>query len=128
MQCRIEMKEEPGPEDREAILGPLSDFNARHGYPADSKPVALLLKDERDRTVGGLWGRTGYGWLYVEFLSAVWHDDAARLRRLLLLALDDATTADAVLGRLLGIEAAHMRADRPFLALVRAMDLAALEA
>jgi hypothetical protein len=65
--------------------------------------------------------------LYVEFLSAVWYDDAARLRRLLLLALDDATAADAVLGRLLGIEAAHMRADRPFLALVKTMNLAALE-
>lgn len=69
MDYRIEAKDEPGPEDRQAVLGPLSDYNARHGYPADSKPVALLLKDPEGRTVGGLWGRTGYGWLYVEFLS-----------------------------------------------------------
>src|SRR5215211_6982070 len=69
MDYRIEAKEEPGPEDREAVLGPLSDYNARHGYPADAKPVALLLKDGQGVSVGGLWGRTGYGWLYVEFLS-----------------------------------------------------------
>ena len=77
MDYRIEMKEEPGPEDREAVLGPLSDFNARHGFPADSKPVALLLKDPDGATAGGLWGRTGYGWLYVEFLSV---PDAAHRR------------------------------------------------
>ena len=69
MPCRIEIKEKPGPRDREAILGPLSDFNARHGFPADGQPVALLLKDEQGKTAGGLWGRTGYGWLFVEFLS-----------------------------------------------------------
>lgn len=69
MAHRIVPKEKPGPRDREAILGPLSDFNARNGYPADGAPIALLLKDEKNRTVGGLWGRTGYGWLYVEFLS-----------------------------------------------------------
>ena len=69
MDYRIETKDEPAPEDREAVLGPLSEFNARHGFPADSKPVALLLKDPEGATAGGLWGRTGYGWLYVEFLS-----------------------------------------------------------
>ena len=69
MTCSIIRKDEPEPDDRQAILGPLSDFNARHGFPADGKPVALLLQDGEGRTVGGLWGRTGYGWLFVEFLS-----------------------------------------------------------
>jgi len=69
VEYRIEIKGEPGSDDRHAVLGPLSEFNARHGFPADGKPVALLLRDGEDKAVGGLWGRTGYGWLFVEFLS-----------------------------------------------------------
>ena len=59
--------------------------------------------------------------LYIEFLSALWCDDTARLKRLLPLTLDDATTADAVLGRVLGVEALQARAGRPFLQLVKAL-------
>jgi len=68
---RVEISEAPEAEAREAVLGPLSAFNARHGYPSDSKPLAVLLRDgeeEGGAVVGGLWGRTGYDWLFVEFL------------------------------------------------------------
>jgi GNAT superfamily N-acetyltransferase len=68
MAWRIEVAEAPGPAEREAVLAPLADFNAASGYPGDARPVALLLRDEGERIVGGLWGRTGYGWLFVEFL------------------------------------------------------------
>jgi hypothetical protein len=63
--------------------------------------------------------------LYIEFLSALWCAHADRLKRLLLLTLDDATSADAVLGRLLGIEARNLRPGRPFLALVKTFDIGA---
>lgn len=30
--------------------------------------LAVLIKDRDDKTLGGLWGRTGFGWLFVELL------------------------------------------------------------
>jgi GNAT superfamily N-acetyltransferase len=68
MEWRIEIAGQPDLRDREAVLGPLADFNAANGYPGDSRSVAVLVRDGSDAVVGGLWGRTGYGWLFVEFL------------------------------------------------------------
>lgn len=68
MKCRIAVPDEPAAEHREAVRGPLADFNARSGYPVDTKPVAVLLSDDEGRTVGGLWGPTSLRWLHVEFL------------------------------------------------------------
>jgi hypothetical protein len=59
--------------------------------------------------------------LFLEFLSAIWHADAARLRQLIPLALEDATTIDAMVGHLLGLEAQQSNPSRPFLNLCRAM-------
>jgi len=58
----------PTDADRDAILAPLAAFNANSGYPADPHPVAILLHDEAGNTVGGLWGRTVYDWLFVDYL------------------------------------------------------------
>jgi GNAT superfamily N-acetyltransferase len=69
MDCLLVVPAEPGPEHRDAIAGPLLEFNAANGFPSDTRPVAILLAGEDGATVGGLWGKTGYGWLFVEFLS-----------------------------------------------------------
>ncbi len=61
--------------------------------------------------------------LFIEFLSALWSDSAASLKRLLPLSLDDATTVDAVLGRLLAVEALQAKPGRPFLELVKALQI-----
>jgi GNAT superfamily N-acetyltransferase len=37
--------------------------------PARAEPVAILLRDAEDRPVGGLWGRSGYDWMFVEYLA-----------------------------------------------------------
>jgi GNAT superfamily N-acetyltransferase len=68
MGWRIDIPEAPGGEERDAVLGALTAFNAQSGYPPDSKPLAVLLRDDEGDIVGGLWGRTGYGWMFVEFL------------------------------------------------------------
>lgn len=68
MRCRIIVPDEPKPEHREAVRGPLADFNARNGYPVDTKQLAVLLNDDMGDTIGGLWGQTSLRWLYVEFL------------------------------------------------------------
>lgn len=68
MTPTLHVAEAPSAEDREAVLSRLLAFNAENGYPPDGKPLAILIKDEAGQTLGGLWGRTGYDWLFVEFL------------------------------------------------------------
>ena len=55
-------------EERAAILDSLAAFNAASGFPGDMQPVSILLKDDTGAIVGGLWGKTVYDWLFVEFL------------------------------------------------------------
>jgi GNAT superfamily N-acetyltransferase len=68
MEWRIEIPKAPTAEEREAVLAPLAAFNAASGYPGEALPVAVLIRDGAGTIVGGLWGRTGYDWLFVEFL------------------------------------------------------------
>lgn len=68
MSSSITICDTPTDADRDAILGPLAAFNADNGYPADPRLVAILLSDEAGKTVGGLWGRTVYDWLFVDYL------------------------------------------------------------
>jgi GNAT superfamily N-acetyltransferase len=68
MEPILQIIDKPTSDDREAVLSRLTAFNAQNGYPADTRPVAILLKDEAGDTVGGLWGRTNFDWLFVEFL------------------------------------------------------------
>ncbi len=68
MTSEFTICDEPTEADRMAILGPLAAFNAEHGYPGNPKPVALLVKDDAGEVIGGLWGRTVYDWLFVDYL------------------------------------------------------------
>ena len=65
---RLHVPDAPGPEHRQAVLSRLKAFNADHGYASDHLPLAVMLVDEAGATVGGLWGGTGYDWLFVDFL------------------------------------------------------------
>ena len=55
-------------EDRDAIAAGLLDFNRRNAPPANFQMLGLLLKTSVGSTVGGLWGRSAYEWLFVEML------------------------------------------------------------
>ena len=68
MGATISVCEHPTDEERDAILGPLAAFNTANGYPADLQLVAITLKDDADTTVGGLWGKTIYDWLFIDYL------------------------------------------------------------
>lgn len=66
---RLAVTDDPTLEDRAAVLAPLVEFNLRHAAPPNPRPLAILLKDEDGNTIGGLWGRSIYDWLLVEFLA-----------------------------------------------------------
>ncbi|MFC3695109.1 GNAT family N-acetyltransferase [Chenggangzhangella methanolivorans] len=68
MAAEVALVDDPSPDDRAAILRGLVAFNDERFGPSDIRPLAVLLRDEAGETIGGLWGRTTYGWLYVELL------------------------------------------------------------
>jgi GNAT superfamily N-acetyltransferase len=69
MTVRLAVLADPTPDDRAAVLAPLAAYNRRHGPPTEPQPLAIALQDEAGETVGGLWGRTSYDWLFVELLA-----------------------------------------------------------
>jgi GNAT superfamily N-acetyltransferase len=69
MTIRLQVADAPTLEDREAVLAPLRAYNEAMAGPARAEPVAILLRDAEDRPVGGLWGRSGYDWMFVEYLA-----------------------------------------------------------
>jgi predicted N-acetyltransferase YhbS len=69
MTLRIELTQNPTNEDREAILAPLRAYNAAQAGEANSQPIALLVRDDKDEILGGLYGRVFYQWLFIELLS-----------------------------------------------------------
>lgn len=56
------------PADRETIASGIRAFNESRAGASQASPLAVLLKDDSGQTVGGLWGRTSFGWLFVELL------------------------------------------------------------
>src|SRR3954464_11497118 len=61
--------DDPDPAERELILQELKRYNDTKTRPAGLRPLAVLLRDPQDgRTIGGLYGRTAYDWLYIDVL------------------------------------------------------------
>ena len=53
---------------RKAIVEPLVAYNQAKTGRNDVRPLVLALEENDGAVVGGLWGRTAYGWLFVELL------------------------------------------------------------
>ncbi|UYY57853.1 GNAT family N-acetyltransferase [Sphingomonas sp. S2-65] len=69
MSIHITIPGAPSDFDREAVLAPLRAYNLSHAGDPRVAPVAILLTDAEGAHVGGLWGKTGYDWLFVEYLA-----------------------------------------------------------
>jgi len=54
--------------ERAAIFNPLIEFNHAKAGDANYIPLNVLLRDQQNNVVGGLWGHTAFGWLCVELL------------------------------------------------------------
>lgn len=65
----IVVPDQPADADRKAIVDVLMAFNEKAGGPSRFQPLAILIQDPATgATLGGLWGRTVYDWLFVELL------------------------------------------------------------
>lgn len=54
---------------RKRIVEPLVQYNTHaSGAPAGHRPLVVALRDAGGEIVGGLWGVTGYEWLFTQLL------------------------------------------------------------
>ncbi|MGS0758598.1 GNAT family N-acetyltransferase, partial [Roseateles sp. GG27B] len=49
-------------------VAPLVEYNASQAGPSQSRAIVVLLKNSEGAVVGGLWGHTGYDWLFTQLL------------------------------------------------------------
>lgn len=69
MKFRIGLADEPTSSDRQIVFDLLEGFNQSRAGPEPERPLAVLIKDETgDQVLGGLWGLSYYGWLFIELL------------------------------------------------------------
>jgi GNAT superfamily N-acetyltransferase len=66
----IELVAEPHPAIRDAILDGLRDYNRSALDPGlRIEDIAVAIRDPATGgALGGLWGRTGWGWLTIEYI------------------------------------------------------------
>ncbi|CAI8760070.1 Acetyltransferase Atu2258 [Pseudomonas sp. IT-347P] len=69
MNLRIELSQNSTEVERQAILAPLHAFNVAKAGIAVSEPLTLLVRDDDDQILGGLYGRLACQWLFVDLLS-----------------------------------------------------------
>lgn len=69
MSLRITIPKDPSETDRQAVGTPLRAYNLSHGGEPRIRPIAILLTNDDGEHVGGLWGKTIYDWLFVEWLA-----------------------------------------------------------
>ncbi|ALK34020.1 GNAT family N-acetyltransferase [Burkholderia plantarii] len=53
---------------RKQIAAPLVAYNDSRAGPSGNRPLVVMLRDAAGDVVGGLWGATGYGWLFTQLL------------------------------------------------------------
>jgi GNAT superfamily N-acetyltransferase len=74
LPIEITIPPEPSDADREAVLRPLLAYNQASGGASKYEPVAIMLRDTiSGDSLGGLWGKLYYDWLFVELLFVPEH-------------------------------------------------------
>jgi GNAT superfamily N-acetyltransferase len=69
----IEVSEEPAEDVRPGILACLRRFNEEASGPADFTYWAIVVRDDAGAIEGGMWTRSGRGWMFVELFHLPAH-------------------------------------------------------
>lgn len=69
MEFTISLTDSADPAIEDAIAAPLIEYNRGFMGPSNSRPLIVVLRDMTNSVVGGLFGRTSYGWMFTEMLA-----------------------------------------------------------
>jgi len=65
---RLELTDNPSADDLATISTGLTDFNLVDIGPSGRRQLAIIIRDDVGRTIGGMSGYTGWGWLFTQWL------------------------------------------------------------
>ena len=68
MNYELELTDVADEEMRKLILNPLIEYNASRAGPSKGRPLVIVIRGDGDQIMGGLWGYTGYEWLFTQLL------------------------------------------------------------
>ena len=68
MKYSLNLSNTTSEQTRQAILAPLREYNQSHTGPYEQQGLAIEIRDERGSIIGGLWGGSNFGWLFVQLL------------------------------------------------------------
>lgn len=67
-ELTLTLEESPSPDDVRIIDEGLDEYNLSFVPPHDYRPLAVFLRNAEGEVVGGAYGGTYWGWLYVKYL------------------------------------------------------------
>ena len=68
MEFTLKLTSKCDDEARKAIFDPLVEYNKAAVGDAEYIPLNVLVLEENEAAVGGLWGHTAWGWFVIELL------------------------------------------------------------
>lgn len=69
----LEVTEQPSESDLSAIGDGITAYNDEDIGPSGRQPLAVLIRDDNGQVIGGLSGRIGWGWLFIQYLFVPEH-------------------------------------------------------
>ena len=68
MRYTLSLKDVADEDLRKLITAPLVEYNAAQAGPSQSRPLVITIRDAENAVIGGLWGSSGYNWLFIQLL------------------------------------------------------------
>ncbi len=65
---QLDLTDTPSDRDLAAISDGLTGFNAEDIGPSGRRALAILIRNDDGKAIGGLSGYTGWGWLFTQWL------------------------------------------------------------
>lgn len=69
MEFKFSITDEADEGVRKQIVAPLIQYNENKAGPSEYRSLVVMLRDASGQVVGGMWGATGYGWMFTQLLS-----------------------------------------------------------
>ena len=66
--CTLQVSDSADDDIRKSIASALIQYNVKLAGPGQQRPLVVAIRDHGNVVIGGLWGATGYGWLYTQML------------------------------------------------------------
>ena len=68
MEYKLDLTDEADEAVRKEIVAPLVEYNRSKAGPSNGRPLVITLRDSSNTIIGGLWGNTGFQWLFTQLL------------------------------------------------------------